>query len=80
MLYSTAYGTERGCRQLLPATAVTRPQLNTHPLSDHVYSFTYCITTGHHMQLSQQHHIHNVLKHVQASRITANTKKKKNWR
>ena len=30
MLYSSVYGTERGCRQLLPATAVTRPQPDTH--------------------------------------------------
>ena len=31
MLYSTVFGTKRGCRQLPPATAVTRPQPNTHP-------------------------------------------------
>ena len=42
-------------------------------LSDLVYNFTYCATVGHHKQISQHQHIHNVHKHVQASCVTANT-------
>jgi len=54
MLYSTVYGTKCRCQQLLPATSVTRPEPNTHPLSGLLYNFTYRSTMWH--------HIHNVHK------------------